>query len=55
MKLTKIFGSAKLNKNFIKGRFIFAATKYSVKPLPKAVTGVLKLINNQIENQNFKT
>ena len=55
MKLTKIYGIPKLHKNSIKGRFIFAATKCSVKPLSKAATGALTLIYNQIENYNFKT
>ena len=55
MKLTEIYGIPKLHKNSVKRRSIFATTKCSVKALLKAFTGALKLIYNQIRNNNFKT
>ena len=52
--LPHIYWLPKLHKNPIKFRFIIAAPKCSVKPLSKAVTKILKLFHQQIEEYNKK-
>ena len=39
-----------MHKNLTKFRFIIAAPKYSIKPLSKSITSILKLFYSQIES-----
>lgn len=53
-KLHNIYWACKLQKNPTKAKFRIAAPNYSVEPLLKAVTTVLKLIFRQADIYNFK-
>ena len=44
-----------MHKNPVGSRFIIASKKCSMKPLPKAVFNVFKLIYSQIENFHRKS
>lgn len=54
-KLPNIYWTLKLHKTFTKARFIIAAPKWPVKPLPKAFTVLIKPTYKRIENYNKKT
>ena len=53
-KFPNIYYTPKLHKYLSKARLIIVAHQCSVKPLPKAVTSVFKLMYKQIGNSNFE-
>ena len=51
----KIYRIPNLHENSVKARLLIDSPKWSMKPLSKAVTALLKLINKEMEQCNFKT
>ena len=50
-KFPNIYWAPEFHKYSSKARFIIAASRCSVKPLPKVVISVLKLMYNQISSK----
>ena len=50
-----VYWFLKLHKNSTKQRYIIAALKWSVKPLPKVARSALKVTYRKNENYNFQT
>ena len=53
--LSIMYWIPKLNKNPVGSRFIIASKNCSIKPLPKEVSNVFKLIYSQTENFHRKS
>ena len=53
-QLPNMYWMPKMDKNFIKGRFIIASPKSSIEPLARTITLIFRLLFRQIQTYNDK-